>query len=60
MTTENKDKIMPFPLIPLIAGALFGKAVSKEEPEKRIPVNGRMKKDGTRAKAGTRKAPKKR
>jgi hypothetical protein len=49
---------MPLPILPLIAGALFGKAATKEE--KRIPVNGRLKKDGTRSKATTRKAPKKR
>lgn len=49
---------MPIPLIPLIAGALLGKAVSK--PEKRIAVSGRKKKDGTRGKAYTRRAPKSR
>jgi hypothetical protein len=48
---------MPLPLIPLIAGALVGKAASK--PEKKIAVNGRVKKDGTRAKAHLRRAPKK-
>jgi hypothetical protein len=48
---------MPFPLIPIIAGALAGKAASK--PEKRVAVSGRKKKDGTRGKAFTRKAPKK-
>jgi len=48
---------MSLPLIPLIAGALFGKATSK--PEKRVAVSGRKKKDGTRGRAYTRKAPKK-
>ena len=38
-------------------GNPIGKAASK--PEKRIAVNGRIKKDGTRAKAHTRKAKKK-
>jgi len=47
---------MPFPLIPLIAGALFGKAGSK--PEKKIAVNGRVRKDGTKGKAHMRKAAK--
>lgn len=45
---------MPLPLLPLLAGALFGKAMAKKE--KRTAVNGRTKKDGTRAKAYTRKA----
>jgi hypothetical protein len=49
---------MPLPILPLIAGALFGRAAKKEET--RIPVNGRLKKDGTRSKARTRKAPSKR
>jgi hypothetical protein len=48
---------MPIPLLPLLAGALFGKAASKQE--KKIPVNGRLRKDGTRGKATLRKAPKK-
>jgi len=47
---------MPFPLIPITAGALAGKA---SKPEKRVAVSGRKKKDGTRGKAFTRKAPKK-
>ncbi|HYA17990.1 MAG TPA: hypothetical protein VEF06_11015 [Bryobacteraceae bacterium] len=51
------SRIMPIPLIPVIAGALLGKASSK--PEKKIAVNGRVKKDGTRAKAHMRKASKK-
>jgi len=46
---------MPIPLIPIIAGALLGKATTKKQKE-RIAVNGRMKKDGTRAKAHLRKA----
>jgi hypothetical protein len=45
---------MPLPLIPLIAGAFFGKATSK--PKKKIAVNGRTKKDGTRSKAHLRRA----
>jgi len=49
---------MPIPLLPLLVGALAGKAASK--PEKRIAVSGRTKKDGTRSKAYLRKAPKKR
>jgi hypothetical protein len=48
---------MPLPLISLIAGALAGKAASK--PEKKIAVNGRIRKDGTRGKAHLRKAKKK-
>jgi hypothetical protein len=48
---------MPIPLIPLLAGALAGKAASK--PEKKIAVNGRMKKDGTQSKAHLRKPAKK-
>jgi hypothetical protein len=48
---------MPFPLISLIAGALAGKAASKSE--NKIAVNGRVKKDGTRAKAHLRKPAKK-
>jgi len=47
---------MPLPLIPLIAAALAGKASAKEE--KKIPVNGRTRPDGTRGKATLRKAPK--
>jgi hypothetical protein len=43
-------------IIPLILGALAGKATSK--PERKIAVNGRVKKDGTRAKAHLRKAKK--
>jgi hypothetical protein len=49
--------IMPFPLIPLVADALVGKASSKEE--KKMPVNGRVKKDGKRAKAHLREPNKK-
>ncbi len=49
--------IMPLPIIPLVVGALLGKASSK--PEKKTAVNGRVKKDGTRAKAHMRKAAKK-
>jgi hypothetical protein len=45
---------MPIPLLPLLAGALLGKATTKKE--KRVAVNGRTKKDGTRGKAYTRKA----
>jgi|HubBroStandDraft_4_1064222.scaffolds.fasta_scaffold437903_2 hypothetical protein len=45
---------MPLPLLALLAGAAVGKSASK--PKKRIAVNGRMKKDGTRGKAFTRKA----
>jgi hypothetical protein len=41
---------MPLPLIPLIAGAFFGKATTSK-PKKKIAVNGRLKKDGTRGKA---------
>jgi hypothetical protein len=44
---------MPIPLIPLIAGALLGKAASKSE--KKIAVNGRLKKNGKRSKAHLRK-----
>lgn len=46
---------MPLPLLPFLAGALAGNA-TKKKPKKRIAVNGRMKKDGTRGKAYTRKA----
>ncbi len=46
---------MPLPLLPLLAGALVGNATAKK-PKKRVAVNGRMKKDGTRGKAYTRKA----
>jgi hypothetical protein len=46
---------MPLPLLPLLAGALMGKSSTKKA-EKRVAVNGRMKKDGTRGKAFTRKA----
>jgi len=46
---------MPLPLLPILAGALLGKATAKK-PKKRIAVNGRMKKDGTRGKAYTRRA----
>jgi uncharacterized membrane protein len=49
---------MPFPLIPIIAGALVGRATAK--PMKRVTVSGRRRKDGTRGKAHTRKTPKKR
>ena len=49
---------MVLPLLPLVAGAFIGKSASK--PEKRVPVSGRVRKDGTRGKAFTRKAPKKR
>jgi hypothetical protein len=48
---------MPFPLIPLIAGALIGKAASK--PEKKVAVSGHKKKDGKMSKAYVRKALKK-
>lgn len=48
---------MPLPLLGLLAGAALGKAASK--PEKPIAVNGRIKKDGTRAKAHLRKAKRK-
>ena len=44
-------------IIPLIAGLLAGKAASKSE--KKVAVNGRVKKDGTRSKAHLRKAKKK-
>lgn len=43
---------MPLPLLALLAGAVVGKATSK----KKIAVNGRTKKDGTRSKAHLRKA----
>jgi hypothetical protein len=45
---------MPIPLLPLLAGALLGTAATKKK--KRVAVNGRMKKDGTRGKAYLRKA----
>jgi hypothetical protein len=45
---------MPLPLLGILAGALGTKALSKEE--KKIAVNGRMKKNGKRAKAHLRKA----
>lgn len=48
---------MPLPLIPIIAGALLGKAMSK--PEKKVAVSGHKKKDGKMSKAYVRKAPKK-
>jgi hypothetical protein len=44
---------MPLPLLALLTGAAVGKAASKKE--KRVAVNGRMKKDGTRGKAYTRR-----
>jgi hypothetical protein len=45
---------MPLPLlVGLFAGAAGNKALSKEE--KKVAVNGRMKKDGTRGKAYTRR-----
>jgi hypothetical protein len=46
---------MPLPLIPMIAGALVG-SVAKPKPKKRVAVNGRTRKDGTRGKAYTRRA----
>jgi hypothetical protein len=48
---------MPFPLISLLAGVAIGKTASKEE--KKIAVNGRVKKDGTKSKAHLRKKAKK-
>jgi hypothetical protein len=45
---------MPLPLI-FLAGALAGNA-TKQKPKKKIAVNGRLKKDGTRATAHMRKA----
>ncbi len=56
---KERNLHMPLPLIPPIAGALVGKAASGKE-EKKIPVNGRVRKDGTRGKATLRKAPKRR
>ncbi len=54
---------MPIPLIPLLLGAVAGKASkgseSAQKSEKQVPVSGRIKKDGTRGKAFMRKAPKK-
>lgn len=44
---------MPLPLLGILAGALGAKALSKEE--KKIAVNGRVKKDGTQSKAHLRK-----
>jgi hypothetical protein len=45
---------MPLPLIAaLLAGAAAGKAAAKKE--EKTPVNGRLKNDGTRAKAHLRK-----
>jgi hypothetical protein len=48
---------MPLPLLALLVGGAAGRASKKKpKPEKRIAVNGRMKKDGTRGKAFTRRA----
>jgi hypothetical protein len=44
---------MPLPILGILAGAVGAKALSKEE--KKIPVSGRLKKDGTRSKAHLRK-----
>ncbi len=44
---------MPLPLLGILLGAAGTKALSKEE--KKIAVNGRLKKDGTRSKAHLRK-----
>jgi hypothetical protein len=44
---------MPVPLLGILAGAVGTKVLSKEE--KKIPVSGRIKKDGTRSKAHLRK-----
>jgi hypothetical protein len=44
---------MPIPLIPILAGVLAGRATKKGP--KKIAVNGRLKKGGTRAKAHLRK-----
>ena len=43
---------MPLPLLALLAGAVVGNKTKK----KKIAVNGRIKKDGTRGKAHLRKA----
>jgi hypothetical protein len=45
---------MPLPLLGILAGALAGKAASKQK--KKIALNGRTKKDGTRSKAHLRKS----
>ena len=46
---------MPLPILGILAGALGAKALE----EKKVPVSGRKKKDGTRSKAYLRKARKK-
>jgi hypothetical protein len=48
---------MAIPLLGVLLGAAGTKALSKKE--KKVAVNGRMKKDGTRGKAYTRKKAKK-
>ncbi|MBZ5725295.1 MAG: hypothetical protein LAP87_09885 [Acidobacteriia bacterium] len=46
---------MPFPLLPLAIGALFGSAATKKEKEDFQAVKGRKKKNGTTGKAYVRK-----
>ena len=47
---------MPLPLLLGLLGGAAGTKALERKPQKKIAVNGRLKKDGTRSKAHLRKA----